>query len=85
MINMIEDCREALIPILTEVADGLVFGGGTGSRAHFVGSLQAGYDVVFEQKAPDDWQQAARFPTGQVWSVYSDWRESWYAVIHHAG
>ena len=52
-------------PILTGVADDLVFGGGTGARAHFVGSPQAGYDVVLERQAADGWQQVATFPTGQ--------------------
>jgi len=70
-------------PILKGMADGLVFGGGTGSRVHFVGSPQAGYDVVLEREVRDGWQQAAAFPAGQVWSVYSDWRDSWYAAPHH--
>ena len=55
----------ATAPILTEVADGLVFGDGTDPRVHFIGSRQAGYDVVFERQAADGWQQVATFPTGQ--------------------
>lgn len=37
-------------PMLTEIADGLAFGGGTKPRVRFIGSPQAGYDVVFERR-----------------------------------
>ncbi len=70
-------------PVLTTSSDGLVFSGGTDTRVHFTGSPQAGYDVVFERKELNAWQHAAAFPAGQVWSVYSDWRDSWFAQPRH--
>ena len=27
--------------------------------------------------------RSAAFPAGQVWSVYTDWRDAWYAAPHH--
>jgi len=52
-------------------------------RIHFVGSKQTGYDIFFEYRTSRGWQKAAGFPAQQVWSVYSDWRSSWYAEPHH--
>jgi hypothetical protein len=53
-------------------------------RLHFVGDASSGYDVMFELPTGGGWAAGAAFPKGQVWSVYSDWRDSWYAEPHHA-
>ncbi len=68
---------------LKPVDDGLLWQiPGQTSRIHFVGGPQTGYDVVFERKAGEGWQSAAEFAPGQVWNVYTDWRESWCADLH---
>ena len=53
-------------------------------RVRLIGSEQAGYDVRFERRVPEGWAPAAAFPDGQVWNIYSDWRDSWYAAPHPA-
>ena len=54
-------------------------------RVRFASHGPAEYDVVFEQRRADNWKPAARFPPGQAWNVYTDWRDSWYAEPHHVG
>ena len=51
-------------------------------RIVFAGNEKAGYDIVFESQQAGIWKQSATFPKGQVWMVYSDWRDSLYADPH---
>jgi hypothetical protein len=73
-------------PLLSlEVAgDGFVLPGPSGQlRGHFVGSPQTGFDLVFERNEDGRWKAAAGFVPGQVWTVCTDWKDSWYGQPQH--
>ncbi|MGD0039508.1 MAG: hypothetical protein ABSE84_03660, partial [Isosphaeraceae bacterium] len=69
---------------LEVTGDGFVLPGPSGQlRGHFVGSPQTGFDLVFERNEDGRWQAAAGFVPGQVWTVCTDWKDSWYGQPQH--
>jgi hypothetical protein len=66
------------------VADGFVMAGRGGQlRGHFIGSARKGFDLVFERFAGGGWTAVGGFVPGQVWTVWTDWKDAWYAQPRH--
>ncbi len=51
-------------------------------RVNCAGDAEHGYVITFECHDQGEWKAVASYPDGQPWTLYSDWRDSWYADPH---
>ena len=54
-------------------------------RVHIVTDGKQRYVVNFEVKATEGWARVAGYPADRPWTVYSGWKDSWYAEPHSIG
>ena len=73
------------VTLAEEYSDSALSIGDDTMRVRFVGDRERGFDVVFQCRTEGRWTQVAGYPAGQVWTVYADWKDSWYAEPHCAG
>jgi hypothetical protein len=51
-------------------------------RVRFPGDRERGFEVVFQCKTEGRWTRVAGYPAGRPWTVYADWKDSWYTDAH---